>query len=185
MIHWINTHVELLTIPAIILAPIVTLQIQKIIEDYKEKKNRKFFIFKKLMATRANSAEFEHVQALNMIDIEFYDNKVIRNKWDIYREHLNSNNTSNDSTVQINWENNRIDHLTNLLVEMSKFFKYDFDEKIIKTGSYYPKIFGWKNQEDAMIRKGFVELFEFGKPVRIELVSKNTTKESTAKLENV
>lgn len=57
-----------LVITAIIVAPILAVQIQKFIESKKEKRARKIQIFKALMATRATPLSPLHVEALNMID---------------------------------------------------------------------------------------------------------------------
>ena len=62
---------EWITISAIIIGPILAVQVQKLIERYKEKNDRKLNIFKTLMATRGARVSFEHVRALNMIDTEY------------------------------------------------------------------------------------------------------------------
>lgn len=59
-----------LNIIALIIAPILALQIQKWLEKYREDRKRKLDIFKTLMSTRANRVSIEHVEALNMIDVE-------------------------------------------------------------------------------------------------------------------
>ncbi|CAG1769847.1 hypothetical protein BAC3_00595 [uncultured bacterium] len=64
-----------LIIAAMIIAPILAVQIQKFIEARKETKGRKIQIFRTLMATRATPISPSHVEALNMIDIVFYKDK--------------------------------------------------------------------------------------------------------------
>ena len=66
-----------ITILAIILGPILAVQVQKYIENKKETRNKKMQIFKALMATRATPLYPAHVEALNMIDIEFYNDKNV------------------------------------------------------------------------------------------------------------
>ena len=68
-----------LVILAIIIAPILAVQVQKIIESRRSKRERKLQVFKALMATRATPLSPIHVEALNMIDIEFYDDKMLGN----------------------------------------------------------------------------------------------------------
>ncbi len=72
---------------ATLVSPFLTLWLQKI---YTEKRVKKLNIFKTLMATRADVISIKHVEALNMIDIEFYKKKNIEHAWNIYRNHLNS-----------------------------------------------------------------------------------------------
>lgn len=70
-----------LVIIAIIIAPILAVQIQKFIENRKVIKERKMQVFRTLMATRATSLSPLHVEALNMIDIEFHKDKKIVDAW--------------------------------------------------------------------------------------------------------
>lgn len=70
-----------LVILVILAAPIIALQIQKYIEDRKEIRARKMQIFRTLMATRANRLNLNHIEALNMIDIEFFKNEKVKEKW--------------------------------------------------------------------------------------------------------
>ena len=60
---------------AVLLAPVFAVQVQKYLEILREKRNRRMWIFHSLMATRAAKVSAQHVQALNMIDIEFYGQK--------------------------------------------------------------------------------------------------------------
>ena len=54
-----------LVITAIIIAPVLAVQVQKYIESKKEKRNRKMQIFTNLMATRATPLYPIHVESLN------------------------------------------------------------------------------------------------------------------------
>ncbi len=160
-----------ITILAIFRSPITALKIQKEIEDYKEQQQRKLNIFKTLLSTRADTLSTEHVKALNIIDIEFYKDKKIRDVWNIYRDHLNTviqNPTKDDEK---RWEENRINYFTDLLYEMAKYFEYDFDKVILKKGAYSPQAHGILNLEQALIRKGFVELLSGSKALPISILS--------------
>ncbi|HHW3799259.1 TPA: DUF6680 family protein, partial [Legionella pneumophila] len=103
----ITAIVGLITIFAILFSPVIALKIQKKIEKYNEQNQRKLYIFKTLLATRADTISLEHVQALNLIDIEFYNEKEIRDTWNIYRDHLNSYPQTQDKNAQERWEENR------------------------------------------------------------------------------
>ncbi|MEQ8562592.1 MAG: hypothetical protein RID18_13845, partial [Cytophagales bacterium] len=75
---------------AVIIGPIAAVQIQKWLENSRNKKERKLLLFKTLMSTRATRVSIEHVQSLNMIDIEFNNKgyeKVIT-AWRNYNDHL-------------------------------------------------------------------------------------------------
>lgn len=159
------------TICAIFLAPRYALKVQKKIEDNKEKKSRKLDIFKTLLATRANTISFEHVKALNMIDIEFYDEKSIRDCWNIYRDHLNSYPDKYDENKQTFWEEKRKEYLTDLLHLMSLYFWYDFDKVLLKKGAYVPMAHVNIYAEETAFRRMFLEILAGKKPLQISMVS--------------
>ena len=168
----ITSTVGLITVFAIFLAPIVALWLQKKIETFNEQKKRGLEIFKTLLATRANIISLEHVQALNMIDIEFYNQKDIRDFWNIYRDHLNSYPQNQDQSVQDRWEEKCVDYLTDLLHCMSKFFGYDFDKVILKKGAYSPIAHGIFNLQQNLVRHGVVELLTGEKSLKVEVIDK-------------
>ncbi len=56
---------EWVMIFAVIVGPILAIQIQKYIEGVKEAKERKISVFKDLLATRASTLAYKHVVALS------------------------------------------------------------------------------------------------------------------------
>lgn len=70
------TLTDLVMIVAVVVAPIFAVQVQKWLEIFREQRGRKLWVFKTLMATRAENLSSEHVKALNMIDLEFRGKKV-------------------------------------------------------------------------------------------------------------
>ncbi|SHJ73771.1 DUF6680 family protein [Propionispora hippei] len=66
---------NILTIIAMFLPPLVALQVSRMLQESKEKRQRKIEVFRTLMKTRASTLSPEHVEALNMIDVEFYGNE--------------------------------------------------------------------------------------------------------------
>jgi len=172
---------EWLTIIAIILAPIVALQIQKYLEDRKEIKARKMQIFRTLMATRANRLSPPHVEALNMIDIEFYNNEEITNIWKSMLDNFASYPQNTGDEGYIAKLNSCVENsdklLVKLLSEMAKSLNYKFDEVYLKRNIYIPK-----GQVDIMMwqetmRRAFSELVEGKRPFPVYIVNpvKNTS----------
>ena len=83
-----STALALATILAILLGPIVALWIQRISDRQRNRGNRKLFVFKELMATRATRTSPRHVDALNAIEVEFSEGSKgdtnILNAWRLY-----------------------------------------------------------------------------------------------------
>lgn len=150
---------NILTIIAIIVAPIAAVQIQKRLEVIREEKGRRLWVFKTLMATRAATVSADHVQALNMIDLEFRGktNKHVIAAWKVYLDHLGSYPKDNPQ-LQPGWADRRVNLLTTLLEEMGKSLGYEFDEVHIRKGFYSPEAHGRLEDEQSLIRGGLVRL---------------------------
>lgn len=85
-----------------LLGPILAVQAQKVVEQFRERRQRKIRLFEQLMATRAARLSGEHVRALNMIDLVFYGERTfgilrrnakeqnILDAWKEYHDHLNT-----------------------------------------------------------------------------------------------
>lgn len=54
-----------------LLSPLIALRVSRRLDARREVRERKMKIFRTLMATRARRLSMEHVEALNMIDVEF------------------------------------------------------------------------------------------------------------------
>ena len=179
---------DLLTILAILTAPIIALQIQKYIEDRKEIRERKMQIFRTLMATRATRLDVKHIEALNMIDIEFFKNKKITEAWKLLLDNFaNYPKDTKDPNYQVQFNScvKESDNLfVNLLHEMAKSLNYTFGKVYLKRGIYIPK--GQVNiiMDQEFIRHAFVEVLS-GKrsiPIEISNVTREDTEEGMKKL---
>lgn len=131
---------------AVVIGPILAVQAQKIVEKFRDKQERRLRIFKNLMTTRAERVSREHVQALNMIDIEFYGSKLfgfnlqnrneksVTNAWKNYNAHLNDKSYASLDA----WGKRGEVLFTELLYKMSQALGYDFDEVQLKSDAYRP-----------------------------------------------
>ncbi len=126
------------------------------------------------METRAQPLSFEHVRALNRIDIAFYNDKEITRAWNAYRDRLNSYPKEAGEEEQRMWNDKTPGKMAKLLSEMSKLLGYDFEETLLIKGAYIPVAHGRFDSEQAAIRQGLVELLAFKNPLKVELVEKKT-----------
>jgi hypothetical protein len=164
---------DVVTIFAVLLAPVVALQVQWRLQLNREKRDRKRYIFKTLMATRASRLSVEHVGALNMIDIEFYgecqkDKGVVR-AWNVYRDHLNT--PSVEEQHQRLWNEKGNELFTALLVKVAAAVDYDFDEVLLKKGAYFPRWQGELEDDQFLLRKGLIKLLGGNQPLKMDVVS--------------
>ena len=162
---------NIINVLAILLSPLIALQVQKYLNTRSEKIRRKEELFNTLMETRAQPLIYEHVRTLNKIDVVFHKDREVINSWSAYRDHLNSAPPPNASDAEKKiWQDKTFTNLTTLLYKISMLLGYDFDETLIKKGAYMPVAHGIFDLEHAVIRKGLVAIFENNKPLKIELV---------------
>jgi|SRR6267154_2890262 len=155
---------EWITILALLCGPVLAVQAQKWIENIRERKNRRLFVFKRLMATRGLPVSPAHVEALNMIDLEFAgkDNadEQVRRRWREYLDHLNS--LSQDPAMQAMqmpvWTERIGDLLAHLLHDMGKAVGYDFDTVQIRRGIYTPIAHANLEIETQVLRRLLIEV---------------------------
>jgi hypothetical protein len=152
---------NILTIVAIVSGPVIALQIQRRLDEGREARNRKMWVFKTLMSFRATAISPTFVQALNLIDVEFDgdndEEKAVRNAWKVLLDHyLDLGRIPEPNTPALT--DRSIQLKTTLLLLMGKCLDYDFDEVQIKKGSYYPTGLGNVEAEQHAIRRGVLNV---------------------------
>lgn len=157
-----------LTLGAVLLSPIIAIQVQKYLDRRSEQQKRKLLLFRELMATRASKLSPRHVDALNAIQVEFYAKKgqdrVVYELWKEYLDHLGK---KVDEPNLGAWGNQADDILGNLLYEMSRALGYDYDKVAIKRDHYSPTGHATIEGELSLIRRGLVEVFAKNKALNI------------------
>jgi hypothetical protein len=176
---------------AVIIGPILAVQIQKTLEQFREKKQNRLHIFRTLMSTRAQRLHRDHVQALNMIDIEFYGRKIpfiktryqtsqeqaVTHAWKSYNDHLNKGKEYPDINI---WIAKSEDLFTELLYTLAQAMNYDFDKVQLQRDCYRPIAHGDLETTQANILKGLDDIFS-GKeslPMKITNIPFNAPSDS-------
>lgn len=159
------TVANILTVVAVLTAPIFALRINNKIQETKDAKLRKLEVFKALMATRGARLSPKHIDALNSVEIEFYGtdkkSKSVFSAWKTYIDHLgHAPESPEQSEHWTKWNEKGIDLFTELISAMANYLGYDFDPVHIKRHSYYPRLYGSMEEELTIIRKGLVQIFE-------------------------
>ena len=149
---------------AVLIAPFLAIYAQRKIDENKEKREQKLWVFRTLMATRGNKISVEHVQALNSIDLFFdktgLENKIIE-KWGEYLDHLAVFPIESDQDYSAKmdaWTQKGNDFLTELLSLMSESLGYHFDKVKLKKGVYFPQGHVDIDKDNYFIRKGMVDI---------------------------
>jgi hypothetical protein len=136
-------------IAATVAGPILAVQAQKWVERSRERRESKRRIFHTLMATRGTRLAPEHVQALNMIDLEFGGSKSTKQtskekdvliKWRIYADQLNVALPDTPTPSQQEaWLQRADDLFIDLLEALAVALGYTFDKVQLRRGVYRPR----------------------------------------------
>lgn len=166
-----------LMLAAILVAPIVAVQVQKRLEVIRERRQRRLNVFYALMATRSARVSVAHVEALNRIDLEFYGEslfgaprqsrsyKTVRDAWALYRDHLNRPGLPGE-TAQ--WFFRGDDLFIDLLHAMSDSLGFDFQKAHLKSAVYSPQARADEEQLDRRLKQGLAEVVTGVKPIMIQ-----------------
>lgn len=156
---------EGLTILAIIVGPIAAVQVARIRDKANEERERKLQIFRVLFSTRGQPLSWDHVAALNRIDLEFNnqgEEKVVIDAWKEYLDHLGTRISD-----QERW-NARCQELhVNLLHEMGRVVGYGFDRTHIKNSAYSPQLYGNTEDEQKQLRQLTLEVLKGERPIPV------------------
>jgi len=181
---------------AVILGPLLAIQVQKYLEQFREKKQRRLDIFRNLMSTRSERLSRVHVQALNMIDIEFYGRmlpiiktkyqskteQAVTHAWKNYNNHLNQ---SKDVTGTSIWLNKCDDLFTELLYALAQAMNYDFDKVQLQRDCYRPIAHGDLELKQMNILRGIEKILvgEGALPMFITNIPNSTSHNDEAVME--
>ncbi|HEH9431132.1 TPA: hypothetical protein SIA29_001959 [Aeromonas sobria] len=167
---------------AVIIGPILAVQVQKVVESYSEKRERRMRIFRTLMSTRAEKLHREHVQSLNMIDIEFYgrvlpfigtkyqSNKeqAVTHAWKMYNNHLCRQSEYNSLEP---WVKKSDELFIELIYAMSQCLSYDYDKVQLERDCYRPKAHGDYESKQLNILHGIEQVLSGARSLPMNVVN--------------
>lgn len=161
-----NAH-EIISIAAIFLGPFGAVLATEWIRRSYEARQRRIQVFRTLMSTRASRLSPTHVEALNLIDIEFDSqkgaDKAVVEAWKLYHSHLNDQSYTDAEA----WSKRTEQLLVDLLHAMSRRLNYPFDKAHIQNSSYYPKGYGEIELDQHLTRKALIEVLEGRAPLNV------------------
>jgi hypothetical protein len=174
-----ETVTSIATIAAIVLAPVIAIGVGVYLNNRKEKREAKLWIFRTLMATRASRMSQEHIRALNMIDVTFYGkkkkSKAVVEGWKILLDHFAQDTKKMEEAELKQWTKRGEELFIDLLQRMADYLKYDFGQTDIKNTSYFPVGHGEVEDDLLYIRKGFVDILQgkLSMPIEVRFAQPN------------
>lgn len=143
---------NLLMLLAVLIAPLAAVELSLWRERRRRTEEKRLSVFQTLMATRTQRLSPMHVNALNMIDVEFYGNRkfdAVRDKWHAYLDSL-----TQPASEAIFVERERL--FFELLQVMGQALGYAFEITAIKQTAYIPVAHGDLERDQALVRAGVV-----------------------------
>ena len=130
---------EIINIIALIIIPVLAVVIGQKLQVCSQKRNDKMQIFKILMTSRIFGWTNESVQAANLIDVVFADDKAVRKQWKICYDKMCVENPTDTDLSKIKLEREK------LLEAMAKSLGYK-------------DIITWESIQNPYIPKGMTDL---------------------------
>lgn len=173
---------DIIMTAAVIIGPILAVRAQKVVESLCEKRERRMRIFRTLMSTRAERLNKEHVQSLNMIDIEFYGRVIpiirtryqtnkeqaVTHAWKMYNNHLNRR--SEYDTLEP-WIKKNDELFVELIYAMSQCLSYDYDKVQLERDCYRPQAHDDYEQSQLKLLTGLEKVVSGERPMPMYVVN--------------
>ncbi|MFP5480279.1 MAG: DUF6680 family protein [Alphaproteobacteria bacterium] len=145
------TWYAIATLAAIVAGPVIAVFMTRVLDQAAERRSRKLDVFRDLMRTRGIRIDPVHVAALNLVEVEFYNEREVTNAYRVYIAHLSAPMPAVEE--QDRFFEQRIDLFMNLLETMGRVLKYSFDKRDLERLSYVPQ--GWGSDQDLQRRNAF------------------------------
>lgn len=165
---------DVLTILALIIGPIMALAIQRELDKGREEDKRKRELFRTIWGTRQfpGRLHYRHVEALNMIGLEFEGDSQVIEAW---KEYLDALNRKEPATEKQQFYNERDAKFNALIFALSRSLRYKFTRLEIEQLAYSPVAHGTWAEQETILRKGVVRLFQGKFALPIHLVEEAPT----------
>ena len=134
---------------------------------------RKEWVFRTLMSTRAARLRIEHVSAINQIDFAFPREScaAVQDAWGLYRQHLRHPDASSEvEAIRKAWQTKANDLLADLLHQMAIDLKVPFSKSEITDNSYYPDAYVTDELMQQETRHLLLQVLKDGRPINIRAI---------------
>jgi hypothetical protein len=151
---WITS---LFNVAAIFAAPVTVLWVQGKRDEKKALRLRRELIFKALWVNRRRPFYLARVDALNMIDVEFFGEQKVIDAWQyLFAHYVQEHPGLNDDQIV----REREEKFATLLFEISQVLGYKFGKTHIRDNIYRPNLHGQFDNIEFETRRLVLELLK-------------------------
>jgi hypothetical protein len=169
---------DLVSIVAIILGPSLGVCLAYYLTNRSEKRGIKVKTFCALLAYRKIRTHQNCVEALNIIEVIFSEDKNVLNSYKNYMDVINKR-PQQDQTSTNKWLEELDDLYAKLLHSISNALGFVMSEIDLMRGGYSPQKWGDDEFSAYMLRKYLIELFEDKKVLPVHVVQSRSTNNKT------
>ncbi|WP_455373784.1 DUF6680 family protein [Limibacillus halophilus] len=162
------------TIVAVLVGPILAVFVSKFNDDRRAAYFRRVDIFKTLMRTRRMPIHYDHVGALNLVEVEFDKYPQVINAWKKYLSNLSEKTPDiNEQDRRESFLKKRNNLLIRLISEIAKSLKIKVEQLDILEGNYVPQ--GWEDEqwEQRVARMHLISVLSGKSPIYVNAFQKN------------
>jgi hypothetical protein len=158
-----------LTIIAIVLGPLLAFAVQRWRDSRRDRIERKRQIYRQLLLTLKVPMNPRHVDALNSIPLEFYQDSKVMQGWRLYTSHLNDSAMLKNANLR--WGEKKFELLLDLAYEIGLTVGYThIDKATLKDNLYVPQGYADVEEEQRQIRENVLKVLKGGQPVAMTMV---------------
>jgi hypothetical protein len=188
------TFSDWLLILATMSGPVLAVQAQKFIERATARRDAQRRIFRDLRATRATRIAPAHVQALNMIDLEFRGTgwriqtgreRAVVDAWRNYADHLNSLGEKPNEALVVAWSARGNELFVDLLAALSTALGYSFNRVELSRGIYRPIAHNEADVRNEVMQRALTDVLTGTRPLRMSVTDFPVSKEAMELQEKV
>lgn len=139
---WLTAAIVIATF----LGPILAVFTTRVIDNLRQRKERKMEVFRALMRSRRNCLSPEYVAALNMVELEFAGRENVLRPFKTLFDHYQAQPQATD------WHERLRSLIARLLYAMAKDLGYEMEQLDVMEGGYLPS--GWgaiENDRNAIL----------------------------------
>ena len=172
--EYVMAILAFVTFLAVLAGPKIGVKIARELEDQRQKQQQRIGILASLLKTSQGTARLsaEHVGALNLIQLVFYGEKEVLDRYKKYIEHLRTPWPPAEQVQQCEkFFRDRDGHFLELLATLASALRYQFDKKDLENLAYTPQ--SWADNMTAQndISKLLIRLLQGKKPLQVSVIS--------------
>ena len=161
----------LATIFAVFLGPLIAVYATRYMDNRRADKARKVEIFRTLMRTRGipTRLHWDHVGALNLVEVEFIKYPAVIQAWKCYLSILRKELPPLEQKDHFDaFIREREELLTKLIDEIAKTIKIEVPQLEILRGNYVPQAWDDNEWEKQLVRRGLVNVLHGKTPIQFQ-----------------